>query len=86
MRNFHVPLPDHLFCARLRSEADRCSRPATALVREAIRAWLRQKQKAARHEAIAAYAIRWAGSSLDLDSDLETASLEDWLDLEKEGH
>ncbi len=36
-------------------------------------------------EAITAYAARWAGSSLDLDPELEAAGLEHWLDAEKGG-
>ncbi len=84
MRNLHVPLPDDVY-ARLRSEADRSGRPATVLAREAIRTWLRRRRKIARHEAITAYAARWAGSSLDLDPELEAAGLEHWLDAEKGG-
>ena len=75
MKNFHVPLPDETY-DRLRTVAERSKTPATALAREAIDFWLRQQLRKARHDAIAAYAAQAAGTSLDLDSDLETAGIE----------
>jgi predicted transcriptional regulator len=75
LRNFHVPLSEDLH-RRLREEADRSRQTATALARQAIDDWLRQKRKDALHGAIAAYAAQHAGSSLDLDEDLEVSSLE----------
>jgi len=78
MRNFHLPLPEEVY-RDLREEAVRTSRPATALARQAIELWLRHRRKVARHEAIAAFAAENAGSPLDLDSELEAASLEHLL-------
>jgi predicted transcriptional regulator len=75
MRNFHLPLPDDLY-RRLRGEAQRSRRPATAVARQAIELWLSYRRKAARHEAIAAFAAAHAGTGLDLDSALEAASIE----------
>ena len=77
--NFHLPLPDDLY-VRLRAEAERSKQSATALARQAIELWLRQRQKAARHKAIAAYAAQCAGTKADFDPDLEAASLETWPD------
>ena len=83
MRNFHVPLPDHLY-AGLRAEADRARQPATALARRAIDAWLKQKRKAARHNAIAVFAAEHAGTPLDIDSRLEAASADHLLEHDRE--
>jgi len=64
LHHFHVPLPDDLH-NKLRAEADRSQQPATALVRQAIELWLQQRQKAALHEEIAAYAAECAGTDAD---------------------
>ncbi len=81
IRNFHLPLPDPLY-GRLRKEAERLNRPATALAREAIESWLRQRHREALREAISDYAARHAGSNIDLDEGLEAASVEHLLDEE----
>jgi len=78
MRNFHLPLPEEVY-RDLREEASRSSRPATVLARQVIELWLRHRRKVARHEAIAAFAAENAGSTLDLDTELEAASLEHLL-------
>ena len=75
MRNFHVPLPDEVY-RDLREEASRSMRPATALARQAIELWLRHRRKTARHEAIASFATEHANTKLDLDTGLESASIE----------
>jgi hypothetical protein len=75
MKNFHLPLPEQTYTL-LRAEAERTQLPATMLAREAIDIWLREQARKARHEAIAAYAAEMAGTSLDLDRDLESAGIE----------
>ncbi|MBL8295376.1 MAG: hypothetical protein JNN08_26255 [Bryobacterales bacterium] len=75
MKNFHVPLPDETY-EHLRSAAERSKVPATAIAREAIDFWLRQQLRRARHDAIAAYAAETAGTTLDLDANLEAAGIE----------
>ena len=75
MRNFHVPLPDEVY-RDLREEASRSMRPATALARQAIELWLDHRRKAARHQEIASFATEYANTRLDLDTDLEAASVE----------
>jgi hypothetical protein len=75
MKNFHVPLPEETY-DHLRIAAARSKVPATALAREAIDFWLRQQARKARHDAIAAFAVDAAGTSLDLDDDLEAAGIE----------
>lgn len=78
MRNFHLPLSEQVY-RDLRAEAERSNRPATVLARQAIEVWLRRRRKLAQHEAIAAFAAEHAGGSLDLDSELETASIDHLL-------
>lgn len=77
-RNLHVPLPEPLH-ERLRAEAALSGRPATTLAREAIEAWIEERQRQAVHEAIAEYAEEMAGSPADLDEDLEKASVEHFV-------
>ena len=78
MKNFHLPLPEQTYLA-LRAEAERTGVPATTLAREAVDWWLRQQRRKARHDAIAAHAAEIAGTSLDLDADLESAAIEHML-------
>jgi hypothetical protein len=75
IKNFHLPLPPSVYEA-LRDEAAAAKRPITALAREIIEAWLRERQKMMVRETIAAYAAQHAGSAVDLDRDLEAASLD----------
>ncbi len=78
MKNFHLPLPEQTY-NRLRAEAERAQVPATTLAREAVDEWLRQQARKARLDAIAAYAKEMAGTPLDLDTDLESAGIEDLM-------
>ena len=82
MKNFHLSLPEQIY-NRLRAEAERTGVPATTLAREAVDSWLRQQGRKARHEAIAAYATKMAGTHLDLDADLESAAIEHLLNTGK---
>ena len=75
MKNLHVPLPEELY-RELRGEAQRSGRPATEIARSAIECWLQERRKAEIYEAVAAYAAQWAGTSADLDPDLEAAAVE----------
>jgi hypothetical protein len=73
-RNFHLPLPEAVYRA-LREEATALKRPATAVAREVIEAWLRERRKRVLREAVAAYATEHAGTATDLDPALESAGL-----------
>ena len=73
-QNLHVPLPSGLH-ARLRAQSTRAGRPTTVLAREAIEAWIEQRERQAVHEAIVAYAREVGGSRADLDEDLERAGV-----------
>jgi predicted transcriptional regulator len=75
LKNFHVPLPDETD-NRLRIAAERSKVPATTLAREAIDFRLREQWRKARHDAIATYAEETAGTTLDLDPELEAAGIE----------
>jgi predicted transcriptional regulator len=74
-RNLHVPLPQALHL-RLLAAATRSGRPATTLAREAIEAWVEEREKEAVHEAIKAYAAEMAGTPADLDEAVERAAIE----------
>jgi len=73
VKNFHLPLPDQVY-DQLKAEAQRSRMPATSMARHAIQSWLAARKKAARKEAIRAYATEMAGTEFDLDPELEAAS------------
>jgi len=75
LKNFHLPLPEDVYEA-LRHEASLLHRPATAIAREAIEEWLRDRRRTVVRESIAAYAAQHAGTTADLDPALEKAALE----------
>lgn len=75
VRNFHLPLPEGVYEA-LRHEAMQLRKPATAVARDVIEAWLRERKRAVVREGIATYAAKHAGTSADLDPSLESAALE----------
>jgi len=77
VKNFHLPLPERVYEA-LRHQASLVRKPATVVAREAIEVWLQEQERAVVREAIAAYAVQHAGSSVDLDPALERAALEAW--------
>jgi len=75
VKTFHLPLPEETY-THLKAVAARARVPATTLAREAINSWLQQQLWKVRHDAIADYAESAAGTSFDLDSDLESAGIE----------
>jgi predicted DNA-binding protein len=81
--NFHVPLPAALY-SRLRVEAERQHKPATQLVKQVVEYWLEEQEKLALHEEIARYAAEMAGTSDDLDEQLEFAGVEHLKDSVKQ--
>jgi len=74
-RNLHVPLPATLH-DRLQAEATRSKRPTTIVAREAIEAWVEERERDAVHDAIATYAREMAATPADLDESLEGAAIE----------
>jgi hypothetical protein len=83
VKNFHLPLPEGTY-AELRAEAERARIPATTIAREAISEWLRAKRKAARRKAVMEYAASMAGTSFDLDSNLEATEIEELMKMDRE--
>lgn len=79
IHNFHVPLPTEVF-QQLKQEAKRTHTTATEIMRLAVTVWLKHKQRQALHDSIVEYAKKMAGTKMDLDEDLEAASLELWAD------
>jgi len=73
--NFHLPMPARLY-RDLRAAAERRGVPATVLARQALEEWLEAHRRLAVSEAIAAYAAGAAGTTADLDPDLESAGVE----------
>jgi len=74
-KNFHLPLPEDIYTA-LRREASRLQQPATRVARHAIQQWLKAREKAELHLAIASYAEEHAESDVDFDAVLEAATTE----------
>jgi hypothetical protein len=73
-KNFHLPLPEELY-EELRSSAREVGKPATRFAQDMIRAGLDDWRRALRRREIAAYARQVAGSSEDLDPELERAAI-----------
>lgn len=73
--NFHLPLSAVVY-NRLRSVAGLQNKPATQLVKLAVEYRLEEQKKLALHKDITRYAAKIAGSSDDLDEQLEVAGLE----------
>ncbi|MEZ0229943.1 MAG: hypothetical protein ACAI25_15070 [Planctomycetota bacterium] len=74
-KNLHVPLTPGLH-AELRAAAERNGRPATEIAREAIERWLKDEQRRVIKAEIAEYAAARAGTTDDLDPELERAAAE----------
>ena len=73
--NLHVPISSELH-QRLREEAHRSGRPATAIARDAIATHLDTVRRAVRSAAIRTFAEAHAGGEFDIDASLEQAGLE----------
>jgi len=73
-KNVRVPLPEALY-TELRSAAREARRPTTRFAQELVRANLDQWRRARQRQEIAAYARQVAGSSEDLDPELERAGI-----------
>lgn len=76
VKKLNLPLSAEMHEA-LFAEARRTGQPATRLVRSALEAWLLERQRARRQEEIRRFAQQAAGSTLDLDRELERAAAEE---------
>lgn len=79
----YLPLPQTIY-KKLREEAQRTRLSELIIARDAIDNWLKQREKAALYQDIAAYAKAHAGSDVDLDEELELASIEHLLEEEND--
>ncbi len=75
VRKMTLPLPEPLHAAVF-EEARRQGVPATRLVRQVLSTWLSERSRARQAEEIRRFAVAHAGSSIDLDPDLEAGGLE----------
>jgi predicted DNA-binding protein len=75
IRSFHLPLSSELY-EELRAEARRRGRTATAVARQVIEDGLHALRRQELAEEIAEYARENAGTSADLDTELEVAGIE----------
>lgn len=73
-RNFHLPLPADLY-DELRAEAERRGEAATTLARVALAEWLEARRRLVVAEAVTTYATTLAGTTDDLDPEVEAAGL-----------
>jgi len=73
-KTLRLLLPEALY-AELRSAARETRRPTTRFAQQLVRTNLDQWRRASRRQEIAAYARQVAGSSEDLDRDLERAGI-----------
>ena len=60
----------------LHDEAARSGQPTVSLVSDVVTTWVRERHRERVAREIAAFAAEHAGGELDLDGDLESASLE----------
>jgi len=74
-KNFHLPLPEALY-DELKSAAREVDQPATRFAQAMMRAGLDDWRRARRRQEIAGYARQVAGSSEDLDPELERAGIQ----------
>jgi hypothetical protein len=75
VRNFHVPLAANLY-TELHRQAALAGLPATALAREALDDWLRQRKRERLQSELQAYVTATAGTHEDLDDELAHTSAE----------
>jgi hypothetical protein len=73
-KNFHLPLPEALY-DELRSSAREADQPATRFAQELMRTGLEEWRRTRRRHQIAVYARQVAGTSEDLDPELERAGV-----------
>jgi predicted DNA-binding protein len=80
-KNFHIPLPGPTY-DELKDISSKIKKPATQIVRELIEYWLKERKKSQLHKEIMEFAQANAGTTLDLDKDLETIGLKHLFELD----
>ncbi len=79
-QNFHVPLPEALH-AEIRAAAQEAGCPSTELAREFLRAGLERRRAERTARELSEYVAAMAGTTDDLDPELEAAGLENLVRL-----
>jgi hypothetical protein len=69
----------HISCHDFHTTMEYAQFPPAAAGSRLRRLWLKNRRKTAQHKAISALTAEHAGSPLDLDGDLEAASIEHLL-------
>lgn len=75
-KKMNLPLPPEMHEA-LFAESREMGVPTTRLVRRVLKDWLEERGRTRRREEIRRFAEAYAGTEIDLDSDLETAATEE---------
>lgn len=83
VHNLHVPLPDALY-QDLKRIAGQASQPLTEVAREAIRAFVAERERQQTYREICEYAAAAAGTHEDLDPLLEAAGIDHLQECEPE--
>jgi hypothetical protein len=81
MKHIHLPLSEPLHAELMRA-AQSSGKTATQVARRALEIFLAQQKQAALNAELDAYIARHAGTSLDLDRELEAAGVEHLLNTE----
>ncbi len=76
LKKLNLPLPLEMHEA-LFAESRELGVPATRLVRSLLEDWLRERRRTRRREEVRRFAMKCAGTELDLDGDLEAAATEE---------
>ena len=75
-KKMSLPLPNELHDA-IFAECRGMGMPASRLVRQVLEDWLKERRRIRRREEIRKFALAAAGTSLDLDPDLESSAAEE---------
>ena len=75
MMNLQLPLASDVF-GLLQTEATQAGRPMISLASDVVTKWVRERHRQRVAHEIAEFAAAHAGSELDLDKDLEAATIE----------
>jgi hypothetical protein len=77
LRNFHLPLTEELYL-RLAEAAKGEGEPSTALARRAIRFFLEVRGRQETRKQLRAFALQYAGTDVDYDSELAEEGILQW--------
>ncbi len=81
IRNFHLPLPADLY-QELSAAAQGEGEPTTVLARRAIRFFLELRRKREVGRQVREFALKYAGTDVDFDSEWEEEGLRVWAAAE----